>query len=145
METNIKVFREGGTEKSTYGKMFLGSSEESFGFTLEDVVRGYGEKVYGKTAIPEGTYFWKVSYSSRFKRDMIMIYTEKNEYELINNGISFKGVRCHGGNTHKNTHGCVLVAKYRINKDLIQGTMEKELTKWAKSVGGKGIFNVINY
>ena len=38
----------------TIGKLYING--DYFCDTLEDVVRPIGEKVYGKTAIPEGTY-----------------------------------------------------------------------------------------
>lgn len=61
-----------------------------------------------------------------------MIYNQENGYELKNKGVSFKGVRLHGGNTHKNTEGCILVAYNRLSDDLIQGTAEKDLTEKLK-------------
>ena len=75
---------------------------------------------------------------------MISIYSESNGYELINNGVSFKGIRMHGGNDHEDTHGCPLVAYNRVSKNQIQGTSEKDLLKWAKSVGSCGKITVEN-
>jgi hypothetical protein len=144
MESDIKLIRNTYTSKSTGGHVYLGNSVEKFCFSLEDIVRGRGIKVYGETAIPEGEYKWHITYSNRFKRDMISIYSEDNGYELINNDISFKGIRMHGGNDATDSHGCPLVAFNRISDDKIQGTAEKKLTEWAKSVGGKGKFTVIN-
>jgi len=54
------------------------------------------------------------------------------------NGIRFTGIRCHGGNRHKDTAGCPLVAYNRINKDTIQGTAEKALTKKVKELEKTG-------
>lgn len=132
----IKVFRENKTENSTTGRMWLGDTD--FCYSLEDITRPYGEKVKGKTAIPAGTYNWKVTWSNRFKRNMILIYNQ-NDLSLKANGISFKGIRIHGGNTHKNTEGCILVAYKKLNDDTIQGTAEKAVTGWAHKVGGSGI------
>lgn len=142
--SDILLQRNIHTLKSTVGELFLGGSKEKFCYTLEDVVRGTGIKIKGETAIPAGVYKWHITYSNRFKRDMISIYTESNGYELINDGKSFKGIRTHGGNTHVHTHGCPLVAYNKLSDDKIQGTAEKELTKWAKSVGGSGIIKVLN-
>ena len=43
-------------------------------------------------------------------------------------GIQFKGIRFHGGNRHTDTEGCILIAKHRVTKELIQGSLEKELS-----------------
>lgn len=128
--TKIEVFRESFTENTTIGKMFI--DNVFICYTLEDAPRDYGIKIKGKTAIPRGIYKVKLSMSSRFKRVMPMVYTEKNEYELINKGISFKGIRIHGGNTHKNTEGCILVAFNKVNDYTIQGTAEKKVTEILK-------------
>ena len=144
MESDILIKRNSHTLKSAIGHVYLGNSSEKFCFSLEDVIRGTGIKVYGSTGIPEGVYKWHITHSNRFKRDMISIYTEENGYELINDSKSFKGIRMHGGNTHIDTHGCPLVAYNKINDDTIQGTAEKDLLEWAKSVGGEGIIKVRN-
>ena len=69
--------------------------------TLEDRVRPTGEKVYGETAIPYGTYTVTLSYSNRFKKTMPEILNVPN----------FSGIRIHCGNSSKDTEGCLLVVK----------------------------------
>ena len=117
---------------------------EYFSYTLEDVSRGDNIKIPKETCIPEGTYNVDITFSQRFQRDMPMIYNQPNGYQLKSKGISFNGIRLHGGNTNEHTEGCPLVAKNRINNDLIQGTMEKELTAELKKLGSKGFITIIN-
>lgn len=118
--------------QTTIGEMFLPDGKR-FGYTLEDTVRAYGIKDAGNTAIPEGRYRMIVTMSTRFKREMVMVYTESNQYELKAGGISFKGIRVHGGNTHVDTDGCILIAKNKISDQKIQGTLEKEFTAHVKA------------
>lgn len=70
--------------------------------TLEDKVRPEGEKVYGETAIPAGTYTVVLSYSNRFKKIMPEILNVPN----------FTRIRIHCGNSSKDTEGCLLVGKW---------------------------------
>ena len=114
----IKIERLTMTSTTIIGKMYL--NNEYFGYTLEDVNRDI--KIKHKTCIPAGVYKVVLSVSNRFKRLMPLLIDVPN----------FKGVRIHGGNTHKNTSGCPLVAKNRLNDNTIQGSLEKVLTERLK-------------
>ena len=131
----LELIRDSYNSRTTLGKLYING--EYFCETLEDTVRATGIKVKGETAIPEGEYIVKVTLSSRFKREMPILSTDGN-YTINLNDIEFKGVRFHGGNTHKDTHGCPLVAKRRIDRETIQGTMEKPLTAKIKEAISKG-------
>ena len=142
MSFHLLVQRDNYTLKSTTGKMFLNG--EYFGYTLEDTSRGSNIKIAKHTCIPEGTYEVHLTMSTRFKREMPMVYNQGNGYELRAQGISFKGIRIHGGNRAENTEGCILLAKNYLNEDLIQGSLEKELTKELNRLGGSGWVTIIN-
>jgi hypothetical protein len=128
----LKLIRKQYTSRSTTGELFI--DDKFFCYTLEDTVRAENIKVKGETAISKGVFKVKNSISSRFKREMPMIYNQPNGYELKAGGVVFKGIRLHGGNTHANTDGCVLVAYNKVNKDTIQGTAERDLTNKLKGV-----------
>lgn len=81
----------------TIGRLFV--NDVNTCFTLEDVVRPDGVKVFGETAIPEGTYKVIVNYSNRFQKLM----------PLVLDVPGFEGIRIHPGNTAADTHGCILV------------------------------------
>lgn len=79
-----------------------------FGYVLEDTDRGLLQgmplaeiqriKVPARTAIPAGRYRVDITWSSRFKRKMIILI-----------GVpGFAGIRCHSGNKHVDTDGCLL-------------------------------------
>lgn len=87
---------------STYTIGELSVNDNYLCDTLEDRVRPEGEKVYGETAIPAGTYTVILSYSNRFKKVM----------PEIQNVPNFTGVRIHCGNSSKDTEGCLLVGKW---------------------------------
>lgn len=89
-----------------------------FCYTLEDELRDRTEKVYGRTCIPAGEYRVVVDMSNRFKRLMPRLL----------NVPMFEGIRIHGGNTSKDTHGCPLVA-FNTDGLKIWGSAEKILTK----------------
>lgn len=101
----IQLVREGFTDKATEGKMFVNGTFECY--TLEDTDRHLedsidgSEKIYGRTAIPRGTYDIELSYSNHFSK--ILPHIKDVPY--------FEGVRIHSGNSDKDTEGCILVGK----------------------------------
>lgn len=114
----------------TLGKLFV---DEKFDcYTVEDVVRPNGEKIHGKTAIPEGRYKVIVSRSPRFDRDL----------PLLENVPNFEGVRIHPGNTAADTEGCIIpgrvrtargVAESRAAFDKLFAALQAELSGGARS------------
>lgn len=69
------------------------------------------EKVYGKTAVPAGTYEVKLTYSSRFKRVLPEICSVPH----------FLGIRIHKGNSTKDTEGCLLPGTWDgVNLDWVK-------------------------
>lgn len=98
------LVREIKNDKQTHGRLFKIGKDDKRDFicyTLEDKERLV--KVKGETAIPTGKYTVIVTMSPRFKKEL----------PLILNVPEFSGVRIHGGNTEKNTEGCVLVGMVR--------------------------------
>ena len=51
---HFKLVRDTYTDVSTTGKLYLNG--EFVCYTIEDAVREAGVKIYGKTAVPAGTY-----------------------------------------------------------------------------------------
>ena len=120
LDLNIKRYianteREDG-ENNIIGDLLING--EFFCYVLEDQLRAKGEKVYGETCIPAGTYKVVVDMSNRFKRLMPRLL----------NVPMFEGVRIHGGNTAKDSHGCPLIA-FNTDGLKIWGSAEKLLTK----------------
>lgn len=78
-------------------------------------------KVYGETAIPYGTYKVKITYSSKFKRNL----------PLIESVPGFEGVRIHSGNTEKDSAGCLIVGENKVKGKVINSkqTLEKLMNK----------------
>jgi len=77
---------------------------------LEDKVRIPFVKIPGETAIPSGRYEVVVDFSDRFQRVMPHIL----------NVPQFDGIRIHGGNTDKDTHGCLLLGTWVQGQDFVK-------------------------
>lgn len=97
--------------------------------TLEDPVRDLkdlnqdgdfddaGEgKVYGRTAIPAGTYKVVMTYSQKFKRVM----------PLLLDVPGFSGIRIHAGNNANHTEGCILTGKNKVVGGLVDSRLWTE-------------------
>lgn len=91
--------------KATLGDLSVDGTFECF--TLEDLVRPNGEKVYGETAIPAGRYQVVITKSNRFSA----IAGHDVFLPLLLNVPSYEGVRIHGGNKPVDTEGCILVGQ----------------------------------
>lgn len=121
------------TPVNTIGDLLLDHSV--FCHTLEDVVRPMGAaKVPGETSIPSGRYRVILSYSKRFNRIMPEILDVPN----------FSGVRMHGGNTAKDTEGCIIVSKNIINKSMVQGSMESQIVELMRTTNGPHYIEIID-
>jgi hypothetical protein len=104
---DISIIRKPSAKGATLSTWYVGGQQVCVG--IEDVVRPLGEKVYGKTAIPVGTYRVVVTVSNRFKRRLPLLVnvpggTIRFGEQLIDNC----GVRIHPGNTAADTEGCLL-------------------------------------
>lgn len=83
------------TDDVTIGDLYV--NDELLCYVLEDAVRP--EKIYGKTAIPKGTYKVQLTMSNRFKKILPLLIDVPN----------YEGVRIHTGNTNEDTDGCLIV------------------------------------
>lgn len=121
----ITVIRRYKKEDYTIGHLYIDG--KLFCDVLEDRVRELNtleDKVYGKTAIPQGVYQVKLTYSPRFKKILP---------EILNVQF-FSGIRIHAGNTAEDSEGCLLVGENKVKGKVINSkkTLEK-LMKILKS------------
>lgn len=108
----ITVTRHSPRPDYTIGRMDINGTK--FSDTLEDTDRGLTQdipldeikriKVYGKTAIPKGTYKVSVQYWQKHK-----IYVP-----FIHDVPGFTSILIHSGNTPEDTLGCILVGENTI-------------------------------
>ena len=121
MRQTFKIVREPtvrltNVENYTPGVLYLDNVR--FCFTCEDEDRRLEtsledikeRKVYGKTAIPRGTYRVVASFSNRFQKVLPEVL----------NVPGFTGIRIHGGNRAEDSHGCILVGKVRTSTGIAQ-------------------------
>lgn len=123
----ITVKRTNKANDYTIGQMFIDG--EYFCDTLEDTVRdltNVKDKIYGRTAIPAGTYSVILDYSGHFKKLLPHILDVP----------FFSGVRIHSGNDVEDTNGCILVGLYYRAGYIAESraTMEKLMKKLSDAI-----------
>lgn len=99
MELLLK--REIKTIDFTLGTLFIDGVE--FCKSVEDMERLPSEKVFGKTAIPKGTYKVIINHSNHFNKDLPLLIGVEN----------FEGVRIHSGNSASDSEGCIIIGMIR--------------------------------
>lgn len=110
---DIHLERKIHNTKSTEGNLYING--KWFCHTIEDVVRAkpgmwsYKVKVYGKTAIPYGTYPVLVTWSNRFKRMLTGVF----------NVPDFEGIRIHNGSTELSSAGCIIISYTALKGSLV--------------------------
>ena len=125
MEITVKRINK--TNDYTIGQMFI--DDEYFCDTLEDTVRDLTntkDKIYGRTAIPAGTYPVILDYSGHFQKLLPHILDIP----------FFSGVRIHSGNDVEDTNGCILVGSYHHAGYITESraTMEKLMKKLRETI-----------
>lgn len=109
----VRIFKG---EKYTIGKLYVDG--KYFCDTLEDKVRDLPieKKVMHETAIPDGKYEVRITYSPKFKRNLPLLL-----------GVPyFTGIRIHRGNTPGNTSGCILVGENKVKGMVMNSTHYEE-------------------
>lgn len=117
MELTLKRFKC--TKRCTIGNLLI--DEKFFCHTLEDKVRKLPDeaKIWGKSAIPAGTYNVEMYESPRFKRRL----------PLLKDVPYFTGILIHRGNTVEDTVGCILVGAANGEQVWNSTLYEKELCR----------------
>lgn len=105
---NLQLKRRYNGEGYTIGSLSIDG--QYFCDTLEDAVRQV--KVYGKTAIPFGTYNIILNVSPHFGRILPRLIDVPQ----------FEGVLIHRGNTAEDTAGCILVGENKVKGKVINST-----------------------
>lgn len=133
-ELKLLIERSPYTARTTSGKLYMvyDGKKEYFCFTLEDAVRPENIKVWGETAIPQGTYQVSLYESPKFG-PTIIFHTEDDGVTIIKGVLRWEYVLAHGGNDYSDTEGCLLVAKTRSNSDYIYGSMKVELRQFVEA------------
>jgi hypothetical protein len=122
MELLLKRIYSGSTY--TVGHLYIDGNY--YCDVLEDVDRGLSSdmsekeikkiKIYGRTAIPKGTYKVEVTYSPKFKRYLPILLNVKG----------FTGIRIHSGNSHEDTLGCLLVGYNKVKGQVINSRVTSD-------------------
>jgi hypothetical protein len=102
LAVQLTLPRRPSAKGATVSPLFLDGQHECY--ICEDVVRPASQKIFGKTAIPAGTYQVIINRSERFSKqarhDVFL--------PLLLHVPGYEGVRIHPGNGPADTEGCLL-------------------------------------
>ncbi len=122
---NLVLQRDPSRNGFTPGDLLIDGEHKCY--TCEDVIREVPGvpveewKIARETAIPAGRYRVKVTFSTRFQREL----------PLLCEVPGFGGIRIHPGNTAADTEGCILPGAIRTetgvgqSRDALEGLFEK--------------------
>lgn len=109
----ITVNRRPSYNKATLSSVYVDGQPQCV--VCEDVLRPYGQYVYGETAIPEGTYGVVIDRSERFSaragHDVFLprLTDIPGKVRLFGGRpVGQCGIRIHGGNRPTDSEGCLL-------------------------------------
>lgn len=124
----LSLIRTHFNDTCTIGELSIDGDEFTC-YTLEDMDRKLSQddsverikeiKVYGKTAIPYGTYEIAVTYSNKFKKYLPLLIGVKG----------FDGIRIHAGNTEADSLGCILTG---TQKDVLNNRVLNSRSAFAE-------------
>jgi hypothetical protein len=130
---NLILIRNIYTPVNTIGDLLV--NHKIICHTLEDVVRPDGSiKVPGQTAIKAGRY--RITFYLSPKRGRIL--------PLLHDVPDFDFIEMHGGNTAKDTSGCIIVSHNIINDSMVQGTAEPEVTELLRMSNEENFIEILN-
>lgn len=126
----LKVKRKAFEKSYTIGDLFIDG--KFFSNTLEDADRGLtqdmpleeikAKKVYGKTAIPTGTYEVDMNIVSPKFKDRSWAKPYGGKLPRLLDVPGYEGVLLHVGNTASDSSGCLLVGKNSIKGMITDST-----------------------
>lgn len=99
MSIHMRWLRHTAKDGATVATLLVNGAFECYG--VEDMVRKDGEKVFGETAIPFGSYSVIINESPKFKRRLPRLLDVPG----------FGGILIHPGTTKEHTYGCLLVGR----------------------------------
>lgn len=112
------------------GKLYIDG--EFFSDTVEDTDRGLeqsmsldeikSKKVYGKTAIPKGTYDITMNIVSPKFKNRVWAKPYEGKLPRLLNVPGYEGVLIHVGNKAEDSLGCVLVGENKIVGKIVNST-----------------------
>lgn len=132
----LRLERDKFNGECTTGRLSVDGAFECF--TLEDVVREDGMKIYGETAIDAGHYTIDITMSPRFKVMMPILLAVKG----------YEGIRIHPGNNASHTEGCILVGQDRTDTSIARSVAAYDALfrklRSAKTRGEKIEIEIVN-